>query len=482
MSTGDLINFARKSLKVQIKTDSLCVDGYEVDNLIEDDPAKCNFFQKKHFMAEYYVKCPVTIVLCFPCLFDISAIVIGPRVSSNHCTKCFEIFTAYQRPIINPSGTSLPCKYPVDLSIQPTHALFNFVGKFNERFNGANLGTVVFQNEQHPVFYQQQFSQDCASISMKPFVSTRSCSHLLIKITYASLPVVKHLEVWGTISSRNPPTLSNAVKKMISTLARVSKENQLIKHEGNFSNSKTSSSVSEKPLEVNTNHEKQIPEEFLDPITYDIMTYPLLLPSGKNIDKTTYEKFISEESKLGRVPCDPFTGVAFHDGKQPIPNMTLKFRIDHFLMKNPECPAVLFNAVGTKAKPSSLLEKVQSNVAVSSKSVKLQSHELFKRKPYNDTQISSKKMKGKDASHQSELSDSLDSALSKTILSLPLSKSRETQERTKCEKCGVTDKSLLYKLPCLHCYCKTCVSVLVKDKKCTQCCKYFEKLDVVKVW
>lgn len=36
----------------------------------------------------------------------------------------------------------------------------------------------------------------------------------------------------------------------------------------------------------------EIPEDFLDPLTCDIMTIPLLLPSGHSIDAHTLERLV----------------------------------------------------------------------------------------------------------------------------------------------------------------------------------------------
>lgn len=76
-----------------------------------------------------------------------------------------------------------------------------------------------------------------------------------------------------------------------------------------------------------------IPEEFLDPITQEVMMLPMLLPSGVSVDNTTLEEHQKREATWGRPPNDPFTGVPFSSTSQPIPNPQLKNRIDHFLLQ-----------------------------------------------------------------------------------------------------------------------------------------------------
>ena len=74
-----------------------------------------------------------------------------------------------------------------------------------------------------------------------------------------------------------------------------------------------------------------VPEEFIDSITNEIMIDPILLPSGHSIDKTTLDKYLSEESKWLRAPSDPFTQLLFTSERQPKPNSILRQRIDTFL-------------------------------------------------------------------------------------------------------------------------------------------------------
>ncbi|KAM6964862.1 RING finger protein 37 [Aplochiton taeniatus] len=76
-----------------------------------------------------------------------------------------------------------------------------------------------------------------------------------------------------------------------------------------------------------------VPEEFLDPLTQEVMSLPMLLPSGASVDNSTLEEFQKREASWGRAPNDPFTGVPFTASSQPLPNPLLKCRIDHFLLR-----------------------------------------------------------------------------------------------------------------------------------------------------
>lgn len=77
-----------------------------------------------------------------------------------------------------------------------------------------------------------------------------------------------------------------------------------------------------------------IPDEFLDPITQEVMVLPMLLPGGMSVDNSTLEEHQKREATWGRAPNDPFTGVPFTSTSRPVPNPQLKSRIDRFLLRN----------------------------------------------------------------------------------------------------------------------------------------------------
>lgn len=78
----------------------------------------------------------------------------------------------------------------------------------------------------------------------------------------------------------------------------------------------------------------EIPEDFLDPITYEMMVQPIVLPSGQIIDQFTLERHEQNEAVWGRSPSDPFTGIPFGRSSRPSIATALKARIDKFLLEN----------------------------------------------------------------------------------------------------------------------------------------------------
>merc|ERR1711874_110249 len=88
----------------------------------------------------------------------------------------------------------------------------------------------------------------------------------------------------------------------------------------------------------------EIPQEFLDEITQELMTIPMTLPSGKTVDKTTVERCEEGQAMWGGQPRDPFTGRLFTDTVKPVFSAGLKSRIDRFIVENRDISEV--NSVG----------------------------------------------------------------------------------------------------------------------------------------
>ncbi|XP_053204601.1 uncharacterized protein LOC128389104 [Panonychus citri] len=78
--------------------------------------------------------------------------------------------------------------------------------------------------------------------------------------------------------------------------------------------------------------ENNIPAEFIDPFTSQLMEFPMLLPCGKNCDRAYLHKYIRLEKKWSRKPSDPFTGITFSREQIPTIDNELKKRIDKWCL------------------------------------------------------------------------------------------------------------------------------------------------------
>lgn len=167
-------------------------------------------------------------------------------------------------------------------------------------------------------------------------LSLNHVAHLKICITHVTgsgIPCIKRLEVWGQPAK----TCSQEVIDSVLLVASKNLSQDLaLQVPALPMESDCESGGQQAPSSLQELAEvfQDVPEEFLDPITLEIMPCPMLLPSGKVIDQATLEKCNRSEATWGRVPSDPFTGVAFTPHSQPLPHPSLKARIDHFLLQH----------------------------------------------------------------------------------------------------------------------------------------------------
>nr|XP_046243723.1 RING finger protein 37 [Scatophagus argus]XP_046243724.1 RING finger protein 37 [Scatophagus argus] len=189
----------------------------------------------------------------------------------------------------------------------------------------------------------------------------------------ASAMGLKSLVVWGQPARCCTAEEVERVKKV-----HEASERQLPRPGGRTS----SVSQAKPPLQAATpSSNLSVPEEFLDPITQEVMMMPMLLPSGVSVDSTTLEEHQKREATWGRPPNDPFTGVPFTAASQPLPNPQLKSRIDHFLLQkgmisregmlgrrgegeNPQASRLVSSKVDEESQSSLCVSKSSINKAV----------------------------------------------------------------------------------------------------------------------
>ncbi|CAD1473089.1 unnamed protein product, partial [Heterotrigona itama] len=141
------------------------------------------------------------------------------------------------------------------------------------------------------------------------------------------MPALGKIEVWGSVSPR-------CRKDTVATISTLWFKEQSCSTESVEKCESTSSSVNTTDNKETLESNLQVPECFLDAITYEIMTQPILLPSGKIIDQSTLLKHEETEAIWGRTLTDPFTGLPFSENRKPVIANALKIRIDKFLLEN----------------------------------------------------------------------------------------------------------------------------------------------------
>ena len=148
-----------------------------------------------------------------------------------------------------------------------------------------------------------------------------NCSTIKITIkrtSRLSSCALKYLQIWGSLANSIPTDLRRTLDRIISPQALPVAP---------------TSDTSQPPSTKN-----EIPDDFLDALTFDLMLIPMLLPSGYLIDRSTLEKCLAEDQRWSRLPRDPFTLVSFTEMTQPVVAQQLKLRIDQFLSERQNDP------------------------------------------------------------------------------------------------------------------------------------------------
>ncbi len=109
----------------------------------------------------------------------------------------------------------------------------------------------------------------------------------------------------------------------------------------------------------------EIPDEFIDELTHEMMRLPIKLPSQKYIDKSTLDKYLLEKRNKLQPESDPFTNIQFSSVYKPIIDETLKSKIDKFLFDNQNSILIFKNnAANSKRKSSTGLDNYLTQQAI----------------------------------------------------------------------------------------------------------------------
>lgn len=282
--------------------------------------------------------------------------------------------------------------------------------------------------------------------------------------------------------------------------------------------------------------ESDVPEEFLDPITLEIMPCPMLLPSGKVIDQSTLEKCNLSEAAWGRVPSDPFTGLAFTPQSQPLPHPSLKARIDRFLLQHSisgcrllgraQTPSAMTPSVITLPSRKRKTEQAEhsSHYSLGMSASSSATSPLFspttseptakKMKATSELGLTDMDCSAGPVSHEQKLAQSLEIALTSTLGSMPSFTARLTKGQLQlgtrgssacrrpasssehprsvsgpeCASCKQAFSSYstnepVYQLPCGHLLCRPCLSEKQRSQPmmCTACRQPVTSQDVLRV-
>ncbi|XP_029572309.1 RING finger protein 37 [Salmo trutta] len=375
-----VVNLCLPHFKTTIQCDKLCADGYDVTNLLSADPA----VRRRGFKLEYFLRPPVQVTLQFGfqvevCRVDVELWPWG--MDRGQACKRLEISTSSDPPL--PHSHSLEqgqsqVQQGQEKGQQWDQAKAQFKGhqwslqaqqwslqgqeksqQWAQRGQTQShtdtsqgdfrlVGRCELREETHVSFSHPCFRPRPPFPSLPPPpregcrqeelwsrgpLSLGSVKQLRVSVPYgagASAMGLKALAVWGLPSRCCPPEEAERV--------RIAHENASLRPAPQLSHlasAQPSPVIQPQPLSQTTTATSllQVPEDFLDPLTQEVMLLPMLLPSGVSVDSSTLEEYQRREATWGRVPNDPFTGVPFIPEAQALPNPHLKSRIDRFLLQ-----------------------------------------------------------------------------------------------------------------------------------------------------
>ena len=259
-------------------------------------------------------------------------------------------------------------------------------------------------------------------------------------------PVIKKIDIFGYPSRKNSSKDIELIHRLLNPATSTIKLNNLRLKPPETSKDSTELSFN-------------IPEEFLDAITHELLVMPYVLPSGNMIDETTLEKHKKHEEIYGRLPSDPFTGLIYTSENQPKFDSALKFRLDDFKMRNSQ----------------------QIEIKLSGRTLGKRKSESFpSTSGYNtmNGHISKKIQLDANSSNLDELIKSIYQNNQVSVFTKPKD-SRTEENRWKCCKCEEISSNFYRITNCNHLYCKPCLLKL--KNACGSCDKFFESKDVLKV-
>ncbi|KAL7293462.1 hypothetical protein TKK_0013221 [Trichogramma kaykai] len=467
-----LLNFCDPCLRTDVTCSTVSSDGYEATNLVNNS--------NKGFLAYSAIKPPVHLEFVFICNIQLSHVVIYPQVGAQRSVG-FQL-----------SVKSSNSNQQSFLDVSSAYIKKDEAGVF---FYRSDLG---FEEAMVPSNFSQRY------MKRLPVLNYVNALRLSIVKTDNSVPALGEIQIWGKVS----PKCSKDISMGIMSLWMNRNDNQLptpLPNESNSSqviiNQSSEHSESQKSEPI-PDDSLDIPDDFLDPITCEIMTQPVVLPSGKIIDQKTLEKHAQHEALRGRVLSDPFTGLCLNEIRKPIIAYSLKARIDKFLLDNSTNKEVikLPRVLGSKKKQG--LEEIKmisqsTNRNYSENTVTDVSS--ISRKRTSEVDNNSVKHRRIVGGHSLPVATIIGSSnLSRTHAKFEINSVKKNLIRYESDQVQVTEKisipyissnipkckccaeTISYKLPCNHFMCRKTLLSLDKNA-CTICKVEFKSSDPERV-
>lgn len=328
----DCFDLCSLNCGVETCCDTAHSDLYPPTNLISPTS------NHKGFMAEYYIKPPISLYLHLP--FPVILVELSAETSIENQSSLLFALTGSST---DPGKCSEKCNKSLRKR-RKTNSTDQSKHEYNKKYNAGEVidltepidedytnlgkgiaveGKIVFTNYQDRPEGSGHVIKDTSRPSVRG--NLRVLRIQILRTHQSSVPCLKNLQLWvkpKTEEDRN-------------YLASLQSEKASVTSSLTFFGCPTDEFVPSLQVgEAATTKEKTIPSEFLDEITQEIMIIPMVLPSGKLVDRSTVDKCNREQSIYGGLPRDPFSGVVYRTGIKPVFNGSLKSRIDAYLLEN----------------------------------------------------------------------------------------------------------------------------------------------------
>ncbi len=363
-------NFANEHFKTIASSDKVTVDGFEAPNLVRDSSS---LYGCKGFLVENFVRSPTNIKFEFALNIEVEKIVIHGVVGAQRACG-YEIFTHSQ----NKGGNQLlfsndhwSSKMETTADSTMDDRVFQSVGKFNK----LEAETFTFRNHRfrprrpHSILARMPEKlynggkHEEAELRARNMKNLTHVSHLIIRVNRVvpgCVAAIRWVEIWGQPSATTSPEVVGRVMSIHNKLMHPEDQHQEKELRGTLTGVSEQRTATRQQIDTN---KVDVPSEFLDEVTFEVMAMPVLLPSGHNVDQLTLDKHNREQELWGRSPSDPFTGVTFSETSKPVPNAALKVRIDQFVLKCSSDIQISSRTLGTSEDRGASVAAVSSLVS-----------------------------------------------------------------------------------------------------------------------
>jgi len=299
-------------------------DGYEVENILKE--------HSLGFLAEHFVKPPCDVIISFKFPVNISHVGIIPRVAtlSSEVISLFICDQKWEDVKPNKYADGLYFKYCGTLSNlseqtegsvvyieNPTYKKTTKYEMFSE-VDSPPPSNILTKFEKNIHLFHKVYALKLRITKTKNF-----CPPCIGKVEVRGLPSpICSDEVFRFLKSVNlSPKKSTPTDAGMRTAQPLFQPLALFKHLEKEESTTILNMV--KDVEM-TDFDYDIPKHYFDPITYELMYDPVVLPSGHTVDNATISRHMTAHS------TDPFTGLPLHQ-KEVVPNQTLKRQIESYI-------------------------------------------------------------------------------------------------------------------------------------------------------